>query len=113
MSDLVNYIYQEAMYRSAEWHRYDVVILGMYNTIAASIRDQHDTLTVTRTAVQGLKAGKVLRFRDISKHEQDCEAGIPDCTSFRDALQLILEHDQRLQEHLTLIEATPDYISYR
>lgn len=113
MEDLMRYIYEEAMKRSLEWHPYDVVILGMYNFIAASVRDQHDTLVVTRTHVEGRKEGATLQFLDISKHEQDCEQGLPNCTSFRTALELIIKHDKRVRRHLRAVEETPDSLTYR
>ena len=113
MNNLVKYIHDTAMGRATEWHSYDEVIQGMYIVIASSIRDHCDTLIVTRKQIKGQHDGTTVEYLDIDKHERDCETGISNCTSYREALALIMVNDERLRQHLQLVEDTPEAVTYR
>jgi hypothetical protein len=117
MEDFYTYIHKTAMVQYAKWHPYDEVFNGMYIAIAALVRDGADTLTVTHTRVLSSKDGVVRTLFDIGRSEQEWQAhkdaGRKGWTSFREALNLILQHDERVREHLELIEETPEAATYR
>lgn len=117
MEDLINYIRRTAMLRSYDLHEGNEVIQLMYGFIIGSVRAQADKLVITSNNILYIRGVIPVDQIDISSHEQNCARargeGRSDCTSFREALSLILKYDERLRHYIYLIEETPEAVTYR
>jgi len=117
MSNFYAYVREIAMKEYRKWHPSDEVLEMMYRLIAVVVRDGADTLTITPSQILESTEGIVTETADIADHERTCEEwkaqGRGGCTSFRDAMSLIYQHDAQVRQHFQLIEATPEAAIYR
>ena len=88
-----------------EPHEMNEVIGAIYNIIQRAIRDKSDTLTLTPSRFVWSKNGHVIGEFPIDL--------INPTTSFRDTLQMILERDEVIRQHLHIITDESGQLSYR
>jgi hypothetical protein len=80
------------------------IILVVYNIIKRAIRDQSDTLTLTRTHFVWTKDGLPVGEFPISL--------VKPTMTFREAIEMIHSRDEIIREHFRLVADTPDGLSY-
>jgi hypothetical protein len=113
MEDFYTYIGKITSHPGVDWHPTDnQVIRLMYRTLGWLVRDGWDSLIFTRTHVLYGKDGNLSKhFDEIECHESRA-TDLSECTPFREAMRLIMEHDERVREHFHLAEATPEAVTY-
>ena len=118
MDAFIDYIWSTAVLRYTGWHAHNEVIPHTYEFIVVAVRERADTLTITRDHVILGRHGVEKIEEDIGWHERKCRRIKPGeqslrYTCFRDALALIVEHDQEMRKHLELVEETQERVTYR
>jgi hypothetical protein len=110
MSDFYNYIRQirsEGSLREVDW--YDTaneVIRLMYSTLGWLVRDGWETLSITNDHVLYGRGGVLHEHFDEVPCKEARAIGRDDCTTFREAMRLIYQHDELVRQHFQLVEET-------
>jgi hypothetical protein len=76
------------------------------------VRDEQDTLIFTHTQVLYGKDGTLSKHFDEIECQDSRATDLSECTTFREAMGLIMEHDERVREHFHLADETPEAVTY-
>jgi hypothetical protein len=111
--DYIRHIRNEGSLRESDmtlpWNE---VIRLMYSTLGWLVRDEWESLVITKSHVLYGRAGALHEHFDENPCDEAKAAGWNDCTTFREAMELIYEHDERVRQHFKLVEKTPEAVTY-
>ena len=117
MSDFYNYIRkirQKGSMRKVDWYdTTDDVFRVMYSTLGWLVRDSCQRLIITKSQVLYEQKGVIHKHFD----ERSCEGYIdtadgPGCTTYREAMHEIYEHDERVRMYFQRVDETPESVVY-
>jgi hypothetical protein len=117
MSNFYNYIReirQKGSMREVDW--YDTtndMFRLMYSTLGWLVRHTCQRLIITEKHVLYEQAGVIHRHHN----ERSCEGYIntadgPGCTTYREAMREIYEHDERVRMYFQRVDETPESVVY-
>lgn len=116
MSNFYNYISRirrEGSLREVDW--YDTtneVVRLMYSTLGWLVRDGWEKLIITKRHVLFGKGEVLHEHFDEVPCEEAKALGKNNCTTFREAMNLIYQYDEHVRRHFQLVEDSPDAVTY-
>src|SRR5438128_846402 len=116
MDDFLTYL-DSAFEQNFVQGEYNEVVRTLYLLLGGILRFGADTLAITPTHIALIRKGVPVGQLDIGKHEQWGAEREPEqrshWMSHREAMKVILKHDERVAQHVQLVEETPDAVTYR
>ncbi len=119
MCEFYGYVRGAAMKRYLDWHPHNELIDMIYIEIAYLVCQRFETLTITRSQLFRGKDGLVKedKLMNIAWHNElitkGRAKGNTNDLTIREAIAQIIQHDDRIRQHIQLIEETSDAVSYR
>jgi hypothetical protein len=116
MESITQYL-DKALQRNFAGDEYGDVVRNLYKLLAGMFQYEADTFTITPMQLAFSKDGAPISHWEFSRYKhagvKPTSKGQRMSTIYREGMQVLLERDERVRQHVLLIEDTPEVVTYR
>jgi hypothetical protein len=116
METIAEYL-DKALQRNFAGDEHGDVVRNLYKLLVGMFQYEADTFTITPMQLAFSKDGVPISHWEFSQNKQ---AGVEPTSKrqrigiiFREGMQVLLERDERVRQHIILVEDTPEVVTYR